>query len=183
MHGIVLKALKDFVVETYDRETWSTLQREAGLPGRLYVPVTEYPDEDVLALVTAASELTEIPVPELLESFGQFIVPPLVETYGVHVDADWTGLELIANVESYIHFALRGKQVSTYTPPELESEWRGEDTVVVVYRSDRQLCHLARGIITGVGDHFDEPFDIEEPVCMHEGGDHCELVVQHASAE
>jgi predicted hydrocarbon binding protein len=181
VHGIVLKGLKDFVVESYDRETWSTLQREAGLPHRLYVPVTEYPDEDVLALVETASRLTEIPVAELLESFGRFIVPPLVETYGVHVDADWTGLELIANVETYIHLALRAKQISTYTPPELESEWRGADTVRVVYRSDRQLCDLARGIIKGVGDYFDEPYEIEEPVCMHEGGDHCELLVTRAA--
>jgi hypothetical protein len=181
VHGIVLKGLKDFVVDSYDRDTWQTLQREAELPHRLYVPVTEYPDEDVLALVETASRLTDLPVPDLLESFGRFIVPPLVETYGIHVDADWTGLELIANVETYIHLALRAKQISTYTPPELESEWRGTDTVSVVYRSDRQLCHLARGIINGVGDYFDEPYVIEEPRCMHAGDDHCELVVSRAS--
>ncbi|KAB1186627.1 MULTISPECIES: heme NO-binding domain-containing protein [Haloferax] len=182
MHGIVLNQLKSFVVETYDRDTWATLQQEAGLPGKLYVPVTEYPDEDVLALVETASELTEIPIPDLLEAFGEFLVPPLLETYGVHVDKDWTGLELIANVERYIHIALRAKQVSTYTPPELESGWRDNNTVSLVYQSDRQLCHLARGIITGVGDHFDEPFEIEEPVCMHEGDEYCELLVRHAEA-
>jgi predicted hydrocarbon binding protein len=109
--------------------------------------------------------------------FGEFLVPPLLETYGVHVDKDWTGLELIANVERYIHIALRAKQVSTYTPPELESGWLDEETVSVVYRSDRQLCSLARGIVDGVGDYFDEPFDIEEPACMHDGDDYCELVV------
>jgi hypothetical protein len=181
VHGIVLKGLKDFVVETYDRETWATLRREAGLPGRMYVPVTEYPDEEALALVETASDLTEVPPPELLESFGRYLVAPLVETYGIHVDAEWTGLELVANAETYIHMALRSKRVSTYTPPELESGWRGDDAVSVVYRSDRQLCSLARGILEGVGDYFDEPFDVEEPSCMHDGDEYCELVVRRAA--
>ncbi|MGM0590058.1 MAG: heme NO-binding domain-containing protein, partial [Halobacteriota archaeon] len=113
MHGIVLKQLKDFVVEQYDHEAWRTIQAEAGVDGAVYVPVTEYPDEDVLALVGAASELTGIETPDLLEAFGQFIVPPLVQTYGVHVDREWTGLDLIANVETYIHMALRAKQLSS----------------------------------------------------------------------
>ncbi|WP_411967966.1 heme NO-binding domain-containing protein [Haloferax sp. YSSS75] len=181
MHGIVLNQLKDFVVQTYDRETWTTLQKEAGLPGRIYVPVSEYPDEDVLTLVETASELTDIPIPDLLEMFGEFLVPPLLETYGVHVDKDWSGLELIANVERYIHIALREKQISTYTPPELEAGWRDNETVSVVYDSEREMCHLARGIINGVGEHFDEPFEITEPSCMLDGDDHCELVVSHES--
>lgn len=177
MHGIVLAQLKDFVVETYDRETWQTILREAGLSGTMYVPVTEYPDEDVFAIIDAAADLTGMEPTELQAAFGRFLVEPLVGTYGVHVEQDWTGLELVANVEQYIHEALRAKQLSNYTPPELEAEWRGEDRVALLYHSERQLCHLARGLIRGVGDHFDESFHIEETSCMHEGDEHCEFVV------
>lgn len=181
MHGIVLKGLKDFVVEQYDHDTWVALQEEAGVPGRLYVPVSEYPDEDVLALVATASEMTETPVPDLLEAFGEFLVPQLLDTYGVHVDAAWTGLELVANVEQYIHMALRAKQVSSYTPPELESGWHDDETVSVVYQSERELCHLARGLINGIGDHQDEPLSVDEPRCMLDGDDCCELLVRRTT--
>ncbi|MFC7204512.1 heme NO-binding domain-containing protein [Haloferax namakaokahaiae] len=180
MHGIILNKLKDFVVETYDRETWTTLQREAGLPGRLYVPVEEYPDEDVFALLETASELTEIPVPELLEAFGEYLVPPLLETYGVHIERDWTGLELIANIKAF-HLALREKHIATYTPPKVQTGWRDSETVSVVYRSERQICHLARGLIVGVSDHFDEPYEITEPTCMHDGDGQCEFLVRQVA--
>lgn len=178
MHGIILKGLKDFVVEQYDEETWRTLQSEAGVEGEIYVPVTEYPDEHVLSLVQAATEMTGIPTPDLLEAFGRFLVPPLVETYGVHVDVDWTGLELIANVESYIHTALRAKQLSTYTPPELSSRWIDENRVELVYTSERGLCHLARGLVAGVGEYYDEPFEITETACVHDGDDECVFSVE-----
>ncbi|WP_416838716.1 heme NO-binding domain-containing protein [Haloferax sp. DFSO52] len=176
MHGIVLNQLKDFVVETYDRDTWATLQREAGLPGRLYVPVEEYPDEELIALLDAASELTDNSVPELLEAFGEFLVPPLLETYSVHIERDWTGIELIANIKAF-HLALREKAISTYDTPKVETGWRDNETVSVIYRSERQFCHLARGLIFGVSDHFDEPYEVTEPTCMHDGDDYCEFLV------
>lgn len=180
MHGIVLNQLKEFVVSNHGFEAWETVQRESGLETTVYVPVTEYPDEDVLALLEAAVELTGVEQSELLQSFGRFLVPRLVDTYGVHVDRDWTGLELVANVEEYIHVALREKQLSTYTPPELEAAWIDDDRVRVIYGSDRGLCHLARGLLEGVGDYFDEPLSVREEACTHEGADRCEFVVRAA---
>lgn len=182
MHGIVLKGLKDFVVESYDREAWQRIQAEASLEGKVYVPVTEYPDDDVLALVGAASEVTDIPAADLLFEFGKFLVPGLIETYGVHVDGDWTGLELVANVEKYIHEALREKQLSAYTPPELESGWLDDDRVGIIYSSDRELCALAKGLITGIGSYFDESFEVTERACMKNGSNQCEIVVTRGDA-
>jgi len=178
MHGIVLKSLKDFVVDTYDTETWRAIQAEAGVPGKLYVPVSEYTDEETLALVAAASELSGEDEADLLYEFGRYAVGPLVETYGVHVDGEWTGLDLLANTETYIHRALRAKQLSEFTPPKLQSKRLGEDAVVVRYGSDRGLCMLAEGIIDGVGEHYGELYRIDHRTCQLEGDPHCDLVVQ-----
>ena len=183
VHGIVLKGLKDFVTTGYDHEAWMAIQREAGLEGQIYVPVTEYEDADVLGLVAAASAVTGEDVPKLLDEFGQFLVPPLVETYGVHVDKEWTGLELIANAETYIHEALRAKQLSTYTPPDIAAEWVTDDSVRVTYGSERQLCALAKGLIYGIGSYYDEQFQIVEETCMHEGGDCCKILVTTPTTE
>lgn len=177
MHGIVLKGLKDFVVSEYDREAWQAIQRDAGVAGKVYVPLTEYEDTDVLNLVGAASEKTGKEVLTLLDEFGRFLVPPLVETYGVHVDEEWTGLELLANVEDYIHTALRAKQLSTYTPPNLESEWGNTDQVRIRYGSERELCALAKGLIRGVGDYYGDSLEIQERTCMLDGDDECEILV------
>lgn len=180
MHGIVLKGFKDFVTTEYDHDAWLTIQRGADLDGEVYVPITEYDDADVFALVESAAEVTGVAVPDLLREFGTFLVPRLVETYGVHVDEDWTGLELVANVETYIYAALRAKQLSTYAPPDLASEWVGDDEVRVTYGSERELCALAKGVLRGVGDYYDEPFDVEEAACMLDGDDQCEILVATA---
>jgi len=183
MHGIVLKGLKDFVVETYGTDGWDQVREAAGVEGRIYVPVSEYPDEEAVALVGAASEVTGQPPSTVLESFGEYLVDPLLSTYGVHVDGDWSSMELLANVETYIHEALRAKQLSTYAPPRIDARRVGADRVVLYYGSGRQFCSLVRGILLGVADHYDETFQVAEPECMLDGADHCEFHVARVPAE
>ncbi|RKD93865.1 heme-NO-binding protein [Halopiger aswanensis] len=183
VHGIILKGLKDFVTEEYDEETWTALHEAAGLRTRLYVPVTEYPDEIVLELVDAATDLTGLEEEALLAAFGRFLVPHLLSTYGVHVDREWTGLELIANVETYIHEALRAKQTGEFTPPELRTRRVDDRRVALAYESDRGLCALARGLLEGIADYYDEPLHIEQRRCMHEGADCCVFVVTRRRAD
>jgi len=178
-----MKALKDFVVEEYDAETWRAIQEEAGVGGKLYVPVSEYDDGETLALVAAASELSGEDEADILYEFGRYIVGPLVETYGVHVEGDWTGLDLLANVETYIHEALRAKRLSEFTPPKLKASRVDEDVAVVRYGSDRQLCMLAEGIIDGVGAHYGESYDITHDTCQLDGDPHCDLVVRRTTPE
>lgn len=176
-----MKAMKDFVVEEYDASTWRAIQEEAGVGGKLYVPVSEYDDEEALALVAAASELSGVDQGDLLREFGKYIVGPLVETYGVHVEGEWTGLDLLANVETYIHEALRAKRLSEFTPPKLKASRVDENVAVVRYGSDRQLCALAEGIIEGVGDHYGERYEIRHDTCQLDGDPHCDLVVKRVA--
>ncbi|WP_226007972.1 heme NO-binding domain-containing protein [Natrinema salinisoli] len=178
MHGIILKGLKDFTIEQYDEATWNRIRDEADVERRLYVPVTEYPDEHVFELVTTASEISGVDPPILLRAFGRFLVPQLVQTYGVHVEKDWDGLELIENVEEYIHMALRAKDMADFTPPAVDARRLDENRVVVRYNSDRQLCEVAIGILVGIGEFYDESYTVTESQCMHDGAPKCEIVVE-----
>jgi len=177
MHGIVLHGLKAFVTDVYDEDAWDAILEDAGIAPQIYVPVTDYDDEDVFAIVGAASELTGEEPDDLLYEFGRYVVPTLVETYGVHVDQDWTGLDLVANVETYIHEALRAKRLSEFTPPGLQTKRVDEDRVLVRYTSDRELCDLAKGLLQGIGDYYGENLAVSEHRCMHDGADSCDLEV------
>jgi predicted hydrocarbon binding protein len=177
MHGIVLHGLKTFVTDVYDEDAWDAILEDTGIAPQIYVPVTDYDDEDVFAIVGAAAELTGEEPADLLYEFGRYVVPTLVQTYGVHVEQDWTGLDLIANVETYIHEALRAKQLSEFTPPGLQTKRVDEDRVLVRYTSDRELCDLAKGLLQGVGDYYGENLAVSEHRCMHDGADSCDLEV------
>lgn len=182
MHGSILKGLKDFVVQTYDHETWQAICDEADVPRTMYVPVSNYPDEYLFSLVEAAVDLSGEETSDLLRAFGEFLVSELVNTYGIHVDEEWTGLELVENVEEYIHRGLRANNISDFDPPALDARRVDDAMVVVEYSSDRGLCDVAMGLIEGIGDEYGDPLNVEESQCMHDGAPYCELVVTNATA-
>lgn len=180
MHGIILKTLQSFVVDTYGEDAWLSIQREADLEEKVYVPVTVYPDRDVYELVHTAGELTDQSPRTILAQYGKWVVPPLLETYDLHIDDEWDGLELIANIQQF-HTSLRTRDLTTLTTPRIRSERIDENRVKITYDSDRKLCDIARGAIEGVADHFDEKLVYEEQTCMHDGDDACRFEIRRTT--
>lgn len=78
MHGIILSELKKYVTEKLGPSAWLKLLSEAGLPNKIYLASTPYPDEEVAALVEAASRLTGKSVDQTLRAFGKYIIPDLL---------------------------------------------------------------------------------------------------------
>ena len=65
MHGIIFVELKKYVQSKAAAGTWETLLATSGLPRRAYLTTEVYPDEEMVALVTAASSLTGTAIPAI----------------------------------------------------------------------------------------------------------------------
>lgn len=180
MHGLVMTELKKHVEQAYGGSTWTALLHAAGLGGQVYSAMAEYPDEEVGALVQAASKATGTSVATVLEGFGRFLAPDLIATYGFLVPKQWGALDLIENTETTIHTVVRTRGGGA-RPPVLRATRVSDSRVQVRYESDRRLCALARGIALGVGDHFGTPLHVTESVCMNSGGPYCLLDVTGSS--
>jgi hypothetical protein len=178
MNGVFHRGIKEFVIEEYGRDVWDEARSEAGVERQVYLPVDTRPDSEFISLVeTVPAQVDESPF-DLLEEFGRFLTPRLIDTYGARViDDDWGAVDLVANVESAVHVPLRNHNTEL-NPPRLTCTRDGPDRAVVVYESPRRLCPIARGLLVGVGDHYDDPLAVTEERCMHRGDEQCELVVE-----
>jgi hypothetical protein len=58
MHGIVFSELQKFVVSQHGHPGWQKLVDKASLGHKVYLAAGQYPDSEVVALVTAASAMT-----------------------------------------------------------------------------------------------------------------------------
>ena len=52
MHGIIFSELRKYVEARTGANGWDALLKKAGLDTKLYMSVGEYPDSEVVALVT-----------------------------------------------------------------------------------------------------------------------------------
>lgn len=176
MHGIIFGEMKKLVDKELGGDSWRELLKDAGLGAKVYMPVTEYPDEEAMALVNAIAKRTGMEQRAVLELFGEFIAPDLLSLYRHMVKPDWRTLELLQNTEETIHRVVRLRNPGA-RPPELRTDREGEE-VLITYSSARRMCGVAVGIVRGLAAHYGETIEIKELSCMLEGAGACRLLVR-----
>lgn len=176
MHGIIFNELRKYANASFGEKTWEALLASAGLEGATYLASRSYPDDQVSAIVHAASAISGLPASRLLEQFGEFIAPDLLTMFRSLIKAEWRTLDVLENTEETIHKVVR-LQYADATPPYLHAQRMAKDEVLIVYTSPRKLCSVAKGIIRGVAGHYRDAIGITETSCMLMGGEDCRIHV------
>src|SRR6202022_5034025 len=117
MHGIIFSQLRKYVETKQGSRAWSTLLKRAQLENRAYLSVSEYPDAEMDALISAGALISGQPATVVLEDFGVFIAPSLMNMYGHLIPRDWKTLDVIEKTEETIHNEVRGKPPAQNPPP------------------------------------------------------------------
>jgi serine/threonine protein kinase len=182
MHGIVFFLLHRFAENVLGADGWPRLLAEAGLKGRRYSPAVPHADEDLVAMVEAASRLTGKTAGEVLELFGEYLGPELLDLHPRLIQPQWKTLDVVANTEEVIHRVVRVNNPGAH-PPQLRARRISADEVHLVYSSPRQMCALARGMVKGLAEHFHETIDIKEDACMLRGDPFCSFVFHRTEGE
>jgi predicted hydrocarbon binding protein len=183
MYGMIFDFMRDYVIENHGgKPTWSMLLKETGhSPYKIYFPVKDYPDEEIVALAVKASEALKLPLGVVLEDFGKFVGHRLVTFYYMYIKNEkYRTLDIIESAGTYIHDALH-KHNPLRKPPVITAERISPDEVILHYTSQRRLCHVVRGIVAGLAEHFGEEFKLTETQCMHTGAATCRFQVKRVS--
>jgi len=175
MHGIVFSELQRFIVRKHAHAGWKAVTEKAGLAHKVYLAAGQYPDSEIASLVTAASAIAGQEPFQIVEAFGEFIVPSLLKMYGHLLKPNWKSLDVIEHTEGTVHAVVRTSDKDAL-PPKLRTRRAEPDTVILVYDSPRKMCALAVGIGKGLARHFKETLSVNQTQCMHKGGQFCEIV-------
>jgi predicted hydrocarbon binding protein len=182
MQGIMFIELSRFIDDRVGSGEWERTLRAAGLSERTYTPSSPGSDEEFVALVTRVARSAGEPLQTLLEAFGEFIAPDLLGGfYGLLVDNEWDLFDFLEHTEGSIHTVVRARDPAA-NPPRLRTVRARPDEIFILYDSPRRMCSVAKGIIRGASDHFDEPIEIRESRCMLAGAARCEITVRRLRA-
>jgi predicted hydrocarbon binding protein len=172
MHGLIFVKLRCFAEQRIENDSWDGLLKAAGYEGSMYLSMGTYPDEELFSLIHSASRLSSVPISELLNDFGQFLAPDLIRLYQHSIRPEWKALDLLENVESTVHRAVRGGDPNA-APPELECTRISPKRVEIRYFSGRKLCDFARGLILGIIRYYGEDLSVQELTCQKANAPGC----------
>jgi Haem-NO-binding len=177
LHGTIFNYLKHFADDEVGSDAWAKMLKSAGLEGHVYSMDVTYADAELVALVEAASSATNVPGPELLGRFGEWLVPDLLSAYSYLIRPEWGVMDVLVNTERMIHQAVRMGNPGA-TPPRLSAKRISSNEVRIVYSSARRMCLLGEGIIRGLGVHYGTPVEAAQSNCMLRGDPYCEIVAR-----
>lgn len=178
MKGIIFNLLEDVVVNSHGGRAWDELLDQAGLDG-VYTSLGSYDDAEMMRLVSAAGTELSVSDDEVLRWFGRQAIPGMVNRWPDFFAAHQKTIPFLRTLNSVIHPEVRKLYSGAYCP-HFDFSLPADGSLLIGYRSPRQLCGLAHGFILGAGDHYGETVTVEHLECMHDGADRCLISVAAA---
>ena len=173
MKGIVFNLLETLVVRDHGADAWDDLLDAAGVDGA-YTTLGSYPDEELLALVGAASATLTLPPDAVVRWFGRSSMPLFATTHPHFFERHDGTRSFLLTLNDMIHPEVR-KLYPGADVPDFDYAIAPDGGLRMIYRSDRKMCAFAEGLIEGAAMHFGEEARIDQPDCMLRGDEHCTL--------
>ncbi|MES9906160.1 MAG: heme NO-binding domain-containing protein [Sedimenticola sp.] len=160
MKGLVFTEYVEFVEDIFSADIVDEMIEMAELPSQgAYTAVGTYHHVEMLALVTALSQLTDTPVSHLVQTFGKHLFGRLSAGHPDFLKGIDNSFDFLQLVENHIHVEVR-KLYPDAELPQFEDQRPDPDHLILTYSSKRPFGDLAMGLIEGCIDHFSEQVTI-----------------------
>lgn len=171
MKGIIFNLVEEAVTTRHGEAVWDSVLSAAGVDGA-YTTLGNYTDTDLTALIDAGADQLGVTPVALTHTLGEAALFGLARRYPGYFEPFDSTRPFLLTLNEVIHPEVR-KVHADANPPDFWFEQDEDGGLVVHYRSQRQLCALAVGMITGASTYFGEQAVLTETECMLDGADHC----------
>ena len=171
MQGLILDEMRHYVVDTFGAPTWTKVLAGSGRPAdHSYAAEQAYPDQELGLLAMNTAQITGEPLPDILEAFGEAMVPDIL------VNPRWSFIDFLLGMEPVLHAALH-LHAPGALPVKIQATRTGTGSVRVVYDSPLRACAAVRGVIQGAAAHYRVQVAITEEQCVLRGDPACVIDV------
>ena len=175
MKGIIFNLVEEVVTNDHGHDAWDDILAAADVHGA-YTAVGSYSDDELLAIVGAASRATGLSEDDVLRHVGRQSVPPLAQRYPEFFSLHRDVRTFLPSLNSVIHPEVR-KLYPGAQPPHFGISNDEQGGILMEYHSHRGMCRLAEGLTLGAADHYGQSASIEHVQCKRDGAAHCVLRV------
>ena len=175
MRGLIFTTLLDMIEESKGINTVNEILNICHFSHEgAYTSGANYPDIEIETLLKAIQEVANIDREDALDAFGTYMFSQLKVKFHALIDPFSDAKNLLLNVDSVIHHEIE-KLYPQNSFVVFEYENITSDSLNMIYKSERNLCSLAIGLINGVANHFETRIDIKHDRCMQLGFEKCHI--------
>lgn len=161
MKGIIFTDFLELVEDKFGLEMVDKIINQSDLESNgIYTSVGTYEFSEMLQLISHLSANTDIAVDDLLLVFSEHLFKTLIKSHPNLVSHYEGPMDLLASIENHIHVEVQ-KIYPEAQLPTFALEERTEDKMVLVYKSDKGLYMLGKGLMMETFKLFGVSADIE----------------------
>mgnify|MGYP000141071177 CR=1 FL=1 len=169
MKGIVFTEFLEMVEETFGLETTDTIIENSNLPSEgIYTSVGTYDFNEMVSLITSLSEIVDIPVNDLIYTFGLYLFNSLGKAHPEVIQNYNSPLGLLYSIEDHIHVHVQ-KLYPEAELPTFKILEKTDTSISMVYSSSRGLYRLAHGLMEKCFEHFNSSATIAYELLKEDG--------------
>lgn len=160
MKGIVFTELLEMIESKFGYATVDELLNETDLPSKgIYTVIGTYDHSEIITLVTKLSEKCDIPVPDLVYTFGRHLFIIFTKSYAHFFNQATDAFDFLGSVENYIHAGVK-KLYPDAQLPHFEIKQRTDKKLEMIYSSNRKMADLAHGLIDECLAYYNETAEV-----------------------
>ena len=160
MRGMIFTELFELVEKKFGYDFLDDVIDDSKLSNDgAYTSTGNYSFEELLRIVVSISQRSNIPIPALLEVFGEYLFEKLVVIFS-NFDKEMSILDFIENVETYIHVEVK-KLYPDVELPTFNIISKTDKALEFDYISEKKLHHLAKGLIIGASKYLNQSVEVE----------------------
>jgi len=160
--GVIFRCLRELVVEKFGKDVWEKALEMSGLDKDFNVPpVGVVEDEKVLRIVQNLCKILNVSLEQIADYFGDYWVNVYSQRiYKVFYDEASNAKDFILKLDR-VHWIMT-RNTPHSKPPRFEYEWQDDKTLIMKYKSHRNLIDFAVGLLKGVGKYYNEDFEVSK---------------------
>jgi len=160
MKGIIFTEFLELVEDKFGLAMVDKIINQSTLESNgIYTAFGTYEFSEMLQLMTKLSQNTDIEIDDLLMVYAEHLFAVLVKSYPNLVERYHSPMDLIASIENHIHIEVK-KIYSDAQLPTFQLEERSENKMVMIYKSERALYMLGKGLMLEAFKLFKIPVEV-----------------------
>ncbi|OGW38761.1 MAG: hypothetical protein A2010_04740 [Nitrospirae bacterium GWD2_57_9] len=162
MKGVIPNCLGQLVVNKFGKDKWEAALKLAGLETTTtFLAFQDVPDEAVLKVVDSVCKVLNITLEQAADAFGEYWVctygPGIYKTYYQRAAS---AKEFLLKMDE-VH-RITTESIPNAQPPRFEYTWPDNKTLIMKYKSKRNLSVFMVGLVKGVGKYYKESLQVSK---------------------
>ncbi|MFK7949099.1 MAG: heme NO-binding domain-containing protein [Saprospiraceae bacterium] len=174
MKGVVFTEFLDMVDDTFGFEVTEHIIEKSKSKlstGGTYTAIGTYPHHEIIALVSSLSQQSHIPIPHLVEVFGEHLLNQFAKKYAVFFSNAKDTFTFLKSIDNHIHVEVKKLYPDAELPKfECHHPYDNEEELVMIYTSERAMSDLATGLINGTIKYYNESISFSKTIVENSQG-------------